>query len=49
MITQDRRDEAETVGEHGPLHNVELGENDEEEEGEASNVHRLKHENHQEV
>ena len=46
---QHCRDEAETVGDHCPLHHVQLGKDDEDEQGETNDVHRLKDEDNKEV
>ena len=46
---QHRRDEAQAVGDHRPLHHVQLGQDDEDEEGKADNVHRLEDEDNKKV
>ena len=46
---QHRRDEAQAVGDHRPLHHVQLGQDDEDEQGKADNVHRLEDEDNKKV
>ena len=40
-LTQDRRNECDAVGDHGALDHVQLGQDDEDQEGETDGVHRL--------
>ena len=40
-LTQTGRNEGDAVGDHGALHDVQLGQDDEDEEGESDGVHRL--------
>ena len=46
---QHSGDEAQAAGDHRPLHHVQLGQDDEDEQGKADNVHRLKDEYNKKV
>ena len=46
---QHSGDEAQAAGDHRPLHHVQLRQNDEDEQGKADNVHRLKDEYNKKV
>ena len=46
---QHRGDEAQAVGDHRPLHHVQLGQDDKDEQGKADNVHRLEDEDNKKV
>ena len=46
---QHGRDEAQAVGDHRPLHHVQLGQDDKDEQGKADNVHRLEDEDNKKV
>ena len=46
---QHCRDEAEAVRDHRPLHHIQLGKDDEDEQRKPDNVHRLKDEDNKEV
>ena len=46
---QHSGDEAQAAGDHRPLHHVQLGQDDKDEQGKADNVHRLEDEDNKKV